>query len=373
MRRQVALALALAGCAPPAGDDPLAVGRRYVADPAVGRAALEASIVDSTNDYSRLRLESYDAWATLPEPARRVAWVTPGQAPADWFTLPADLPADPDAVRDQGELAFRAWPVQVDSALEAALDDPAAAAAAGLPTDAAGRLPLIWVQGPTGPLLACTCATCHRLDGAATFDERALHTGRPSQGAGRLDVTADGLDNPTTITDLRPVRRQTHLHHAATLRNSLAGLAVRIETLLITSAHAQHRPPRAIAFALAWYLWTLADAQPPVPGGPGADVFARTCGGCHAGPDLAGPPVPLDALAPLSPAARAIGASPDRGTGTWRVPSLRGVGTRRPLLASGEVPDLDALLDPTRGGPHPFGQTLAADDRATLLAWLRRL
>lgn len=346
------------------------LGRAYVADPAVGRAALEEAIVDSTNGYSALRLARYrpDVWGALPEAQPRVARVVPGEPPRDWLELPTEVPANLEAWRALGKAAFSTWPVKVDFALLAAIDDPETAVIAGLYVDESGALPLVWVDlGGAAP--AYTCATCHR-DGAAAFDERALHTGHPSRSAGRLDVTADGLDNPTTITDLRPIRRQTHLHRAATLKNGLLSLAVRIETLLITSAAEQQRPPRTIAFALAWYLWSLADAQPPMP--PPPAVFLQNCAGCHGGEDLAGPPVPLSALGPLGEIATAIGTS-DRGTGHWRVPSLRGVGDRRPLLASGEVPDLATLFDPDREGEHAFGRPLTAPDRATLLTWLARL
>lgn len=379
MRRQVAWALlGLTACAPdPAADAGTGwqQGAAYVADPAVGRAALEAAVVDSTNEYSALRLTHYrpEAWGALPEWRPRLARVRPGErAGAVWEEAPETVPTDAERWRALGAWAFETWPAQIDTALHAAVDTPSTAEAAGLFPNENGELPMVWVEVSTGPVLAYTCATCHRDDGQARFDERALHTGHPSQGAGRVDVTADGRDNPTTLTDLRPVRWQTHLHRTATLRNGLVSLAVRIETLLITHADG-HRPPRVIAFALAWYLWTLADTLPPMPEGPGAAIFARTCAGCHQGEALAGPAVPLEALAPLSPAARAIGESPDRGTGQWRVPSLRGVGSRRPLLASGEVPDLAALVDPARGGPHAFGQALPAAERAELLAWLSQL
>lgn len=359
----------LAACTPEAGLD---AARAYVADPAVGRAALEAALVDPTNGYSARRLERYrpEVWGALPEQRPRVALVIPGQPPGDWLDLPTELPADLDTWRALGQQAFERWPVQIDLALRAAWEDPETALNAGLYVDATGALPLVWVDLPGGPQLAYTCATCHQ-GGQARFDERALHTGRPSRGAGRLDVTADDQDNPTTITDLRPIRWQTHLHRAATLRNGLLSLAVRIETLLITSADEQHRPPRVIAFALAWYLWGLADTLPPLPAPPA--VFERACSGCHSGEALAGPPVPLTALGPLSTQAALIGGSRERGTGAWRVPSLRGVGSRHPLLASGEVSDLKALFDPERTGEHAFGRDLDPTDRAALLAWLARL
>jgi hypothetical protein len=82
----------------------------------------------------------------------------------------------------------------------------------------------------------------------------------------------------------------------------------------------------------------------------------------------------------------AIGLSADRGTGTYRVPSLRGVGSRPLLLHDASVPSLDVMFDPartsdgyaksTRGGAvkgHVFGLALDDAQRADLLAYLRGL
>jgi hypothetical protein len=82
-----------------------------------------------------------------------------------------------------------------------------------------------------------------------------------------------------------------------------------------------------------------------------------------------------------------LGLSADRGTGTYRVPSLHGVGTRGPLFHDGTLPSLEALLDPNRQiapyparlhGPgaipgHPFGLDLAGADRDALLDYLHAL
>ena len=68
------------------------------------------------------------------------------------------------------------------------------------------------------------------------------------------------------------------------------------------------------------------------------------------------------------------GASPDRETGSYRVPSLRTVGDRRRMFASGAIDDVDALLAPDRAVPgHRFGLALDAKDRKGLLVYLRGL
>ncbi len=82
-----------------------------------------------------------------------------------------------------------------------------------------------------------------------------------------------------------------------------------------------------------------------------------------------------------------VGLSASRGTGNYRVPSLHGVSSRGPLLHDASLPDLAAMLDPTRTeasyaggrlgpGPvpgHVFGLDLDTDDRADLLAYLATL
>jgi hypothetical protein len=81
-----------------------------------------------------------------------------------------------------------------------------------------------------------------------------------------------------------------------------------------------------------------------------------------------------------------------RGTGYYKVPSLKGIWYRRPFLHNGSLAQLDDLLDarrlradyvPTgfRGAgmttktvqEHEFGLALAAPDRAALLAFLKTL
>jgi hypothetical protein len=69
-----------------------------------------------------------------------------------------------------------------------------------------------------------------------------------------------------------------------------------------------------------------------------------------------------------------IGRSRDRGTGFYRVPSLRGVATRGPLLHDGTLPSLDAMFDPTRDvRGHIYGLALDERARQDLLEYLRTL
>jgi mono/diheme cytochrome c family protein len=376
----------------------------YADDPAVGRHALEISIVNHENGYSALRLARYDErhWGRLPELDARTAPILVGAggapAPAPALGDPSWASLDPESVgwslaelTALGERAFFRYPLQPSDTMPGAL----AGSDHGGVWEHEGRFGAVWVTLPRGVVRAAfTCATCHAskvadrlvpgrnnadLDAARIYDSDSVNvlTGEESGslrtmagwGRGRVDVTADGIDNPVSITDLRPVRYQQNLHHAATLRNDPIALAVRVETLIVTSHAELVRPPRKIAAALAVYLLSLAPIT-PLPTGDGAVVFARECASCHQGEAASGPPVPLAAVG-TDPA---VGTSPDRGTGSYRVPSLRAVGDRRRMFASGDIDDLDALLAPDRAVPgHRFGLTLDAKDRTALLAYLRGL
>ena len=70
----------------------------------------------------------------------------------------------------------------------------------------------------------------------------------------------------------------------------------------------------------------------------------------------------------------AAGTSPGRGTGYWRIPSLRGVGGNAPYLHHGAFPTLEAMFTPGREEPgHTFGLDLDAAERADLIAFLRTI
>jgi hypothetical protein len=161
-----------------------------------------------------------------------------------------------------------------------------------------------------------------------------------------------------------------------------------LETLLVTSSGNSVRPPRIVVWALAVYLTSLADSLPRVDEATaaapaGARLFAATCSPCHALPSFTGPPVPL-AVVGTDPA---FGESPSRGTGDYRVPSLRGVGARVALLHDGSIPSLAELLDgarllPSFGGGlhgpgpvpgHLYGLALGQGDRDALVTFLRSL
>jgi hypothetical protein len=223
-----------------------------------------------------------------------------------------------------------------------------------------------------------TCASCHSYRGVDGVPNRELDVGAElvakhprappearaialSWGPGRVDVSSSTGTEPARIPDLRPVRFLRHLQWSGAVRqNDVLSLAVRIETLVITARERTVRPPRAVTLGLALYVWSLADRLPMT---PPPLAFVRRCGGCHEGPGLAGGLVDAD-QAGTDPA---LARSPDRGTGFYRVPSLRGVGDRGPLMHDGSVAGVDALLTSSHV------PDLDDEERATLSAFLHDL
>lgn len=392
-----AAALAACSSAAPAPSDPL---RAYLESRDARRATLERSLVAPANGYSQLRLSRYATgrdgdWERLAEWNPRTEPVRASDLGRGEVSLGADAAAlelaraeagDAEALRALGERAFYSYPVQLIGYAGPALESREAALRYGLWIDERERVGgLVRAEAPAGgTAVGLTCSSCHaRVEGGklrvlpnTKLDLGRLMTdaGGDSSGArlawgpGRIDVSSAAGTEPVRIPDLRPVRYLGHLHHAGAVKqNDVTTLAVRLETLIIVSHGQARRPPRAVTLGLALYLWQLADELPAPPPAPGA--FARTCGGCHAGEALGGGLVPMAQVG----TDETVGRSADRGTGFWRVPSLRGAGSRGPLMHDASILGVDALLDPSRAGGHRFGLDLAEEERAALAAWLRAL
>jgi cytochrome c5 len=433
----VALAfVCAASCAspsPPAAPGSASDALRYLDDASFRRTGLSLSLVNPNNEYSEVRLAHYatgDAndWDRLPEwnppvdalradelDATGGAATTTLSAAAAPLSLPVSVASlgDPAFVA-LGKAAFDRYPSQLAPYFSVAVTSRDAASHYGLWVDAErGVGGLVRARMADGTaLLSLTCSSCHNARGrdgaiapglpnaalnlgAAILAAAGLRDAPPAVdpiaawGPGRVDVTTPEGTEPARIPDLRPVRFLSYLQQDATVRaTDLVALAIRIETLIITSNESALRPPRLVALALAAYVTSLADGLPSADAAwqaspHGADVFASRCTGCHAAPGLTGAPVALDVVG-TDPT---LGRSPSRGTGTYRVPSLHGVGSRGPLLHDGTVASVDAMLDPDRiaadytGGlhgsgavpGHPFGFDLSSTDRASLLAYLQAL
>jgi mono/diheme cytochrome c family protein len=421
--------MSLVGCGlPPTAVDPAS---GFLNDPAFARAEMIASLVNPDNGYSSLRLAHYATgsagdwdrlpeWNPLAEPIAAGELDTPGGASPDQLSSRAAPLALPPSVRSLddpalvalGQAAFERYPMQLAQFLSVALTSRAAAAQYGLwidETRGVGGLVRARMADGSGAL-ALTCSSCHassgaggmspgvpnaKLDlGAAILEAQGIPPSFSQDpyaawGSGRVDVTTAGGTEPARIPDLRPVRWLTYLQQDATLRvRDVTTLAIRIETLIVTSGNEQVRPPRIIALALAAYVESLAASLPSSAAAAtaspnGASVFQSACAGCHAPAGLTGPPVAL-AIIGTDPV---LGLSADRGTGSYRVPSLLGVGTRGPLLHDGTLPSVDAMFDPVRVtdafgqklhgtgavSGHAYGLDLPAGDRRDLITYLHSL
>ena len=220
---------------------------------------------------------------------------------------------------------------------------------------------------------ALTCASCHsRVVDGVVVPGLANETMNLGWGPGRIDVAIPAGEEPVAIPDLRVVALETNLHRDGTVRNNPAALAIRIETLLITAHDGAIRPPRGIrSRSPPGSARSLQRSRP-------RSRRRRRRAAPRSSPPLA-PRVMYRQRSPAHPSRSTSGTNPrvglsaNRGTGGYRVPSLREVATRGRLLHDASVPDLATLLDPSRVGGHRFGLDLTADDRAALLAYLTTL
>lgn len=258
----------------------------------------------------------------------------------------------------------------------------------------------------------------------------ALLGGEHGQPPGTTVARVHGSPFFTTRNaDLRGVRHRRFLDATASHRNrgpdDLARYAILVEfadlgafgphrmfpAAELAKQQARRRPSDAAMRALGRYLWSLDPPPSPQPvddrARRGQAVFeAEGCGRCHRPPHYTHDQ--LVAVPGFDPAAAAAMGVPvmDRtvdtdpglalrtrkGTGFYRVPSLRGLWYRDLLEHSGSIRTLEDWFDPRRldadyvptgwRGPgvrkravpgHEFGLDLPADDKAALIAFLRTL
>ena len=364
-------------------DSELELGRRFVQSLEFRRSALEQSLAVRDNGDARARLARYGVageWEALPVVNPLVAPVVELELPVFERLWSGELDGSQGSLLELGRRAFEEWPAQRLPQMAQLLgppSDPVSLARerltrVGAWRDARGRVGgLVWVRhGDSTTEPALTCASCHSRPDAAgrlvhgpasDFDLGAL-VGE-SWGAGHVDVTVDGSDNPVAVPDLRATRHQRRLHHSGNLYNSLPALAVRTETLLITASSEVVRPPREIAFAIAYYVWSLgSSSSEPEP----STLFRERCGYCHSGPTGAGELVALADVGTDGAAAR----SSARGTGGYRAPSLYRVSQRARLTHLGWPLTVEQFLDPSRQAAwpgHPFGLDLGPEQRHALV------
>jgi mono/diheme cytochrome c family protein len=231
---------------------------------------------------------------------------------------------------------------------------------------------------------------------------------------------------PSKVPDLIGIKERkyidstaTHLHrgigdlmrYAALVGFAEAANFGPYDMLLPNTKRAQARLPDEALYALALYIYSL---QPPVNPNPlnekaqaGEKIFAREgCPECHTPPLYTNnkltlaqgftrppdAPIALDVL-PLSAGTdRGLALQTRKGTGYYKVPSLKGVWYRGHYLHDGSVASLEEMFDPDRlkdthtpGGftppdrpqraikGHEFGLRLDVEERKQLIAFLRTL
>jgi hypothetical protein len=231
---------------------------------------------------------------------------------------------------------------------------------------------------------------------------------------------------PTKVPDLIGLKERQYIDHTGTHRLRGAADVMRYAALVSCCDSGDFGPHRVltdaqrkilyrmsddILFALAEYLFALTPPPNPNAGdsrvSTGKSVFDRSgCGTCHAPPlytnnklTLAqGYTPPADHPNSADIMAVSVGTDPNlalktrKGTGLYKVPSLKGVWYRGMFSHDGSVTTLEEWFDPARLGDdyiptgfkgynvtrravlgHPFGLALSAEDKAALIAFLKSL
>jgi len=231
---------------------------------------------------------------------------------------------------------------------------------------------------------------------------------------------------PAKIPDLIGIRDRKYFDHTATHLHRGIGDLMRYAAQVTFAETADFGPyhilsagtkrirqrlPDAALYALALYVYSL---QPPAnpnafdgKAAAGKEVFLREgCALCHTPPLYTNNKVtlargftpPKDKPASLDVLPVSVGTDPSlalatrKGTGYYKVPSLKGVWYRGHYLHDGSVASLEELFDPDRvkdahapGGwrpagaktwaiqGHEFGLKLKGSEREQLIAFLRTL
>jgi hypothetical protein len=232
---------------------------------------------------------------------------------------------------------------------------------------------------------------------------------------------------PTRIPDLRTLRYSHYVDATATHRmrgpEDVARYAAFVtgadpmefgshRILSDAQRRVRFRYADEVLYAIGVFLWSLEPPKNPDPVSPqlvtrGEQIFRReSCVKCHVPPNYTTGKLTLaqgwqppndhpnrDDVLPLSVGTDpALGLKTRKGTGFYKIPSLRGVWYRARLLHDGSLTSLEEMFDPARVAPdyepkganppgvtkravpgHTFGLSLNRDDKSALLAFLRSL
>lgn len=230
---------------------------------------------------------------------------------------------------------------------------------------------------------------------------------------------------PAKVPDLIGVRDRKYIDHTATHLHRGIGDLMRYAALVTSAEAAEFGPHKMLGsttrrpgvrvadealFALALYLYSLQPPPNPHPfdeqAAAGQKLFERECARCHVPPLYTnnrltvadGFEIPKNRPASLDVMPLTVGTDPGlalrtrKGTGYYKVPSLKGVWYRGRFLHDGSVTSLEEMFNPdrlkethvpggyrpigvqTRAVPgHPFGLHLGSREREQLVAFLKTL
>ena len=420
----------LTGC-PVEEEDPLLAGAEdpwaYISDIEYRRAVLERDLLETDNFYAQRRLSLYgmagSGWDLLPlrDPLSRSltdedrALLAAGEPlPFDdsqaTRLVPDTPPDDPTEWAELGRLVIDEYPLRADATYQTLAGIPGALEETGFIQAADGAwIGLRVFKDEEGEVrVAPTCGQCHcttevngipspvlgnkNMDlGRAELLGRGLDPDEPPPPdlppalrnlydlePGQADVLGDGEFNPFGIPDLGGLLRMPYLQaNANWYHRETATLAIRCETLFITSNLERSQIPRELSWAIAsWIRYQQfpppLDAVPAPEAEDGEQVFLDAdCDSCHPAPDYTS-----DRLVTIEEVGTddATSSSPVRFTGYVRIPSLRGVGLTGPWLHHGAIDTLEELFDADREEPgHMWGTDLSEEDKVALVAFLRSI
>ena len=260
-----------------------------------------------------------------------------------------------------------------------------------------------------------------------SLSARDLIAAFEAEPAGVAACNNSSLFSPVQVPDLIGIRDRKYLDHTGHMLHRDIGDLMRFSAFIqgntLNSFGDYTLPPSVPGFvfeermsdaqlyALARYIYSL---QPPRnPNRPntlsarGAGIFKREgCEGCHTPPyytnntltPARGFTPPAEHLTKYSVTQISVGTDSTlalrtrKGTGYYKVPSLRGVWYRGPFEHNGSVATLEDWFDPARLRDdyvptgfkgvgvktraikgHEFGLKLPPDDKAALIAFLRTL
>jgi hypothetical protein len=244
--------------------------------------------------------------------------------------------------------------------------------------------------------------------------------------SGGLPRWNGSLYYPTKFPDLIGIKDRKYFDHTATHAHRGIGDLMRYAALvsfadavefgsyrIVTPATTRVRARLSdeALYALALYIYSLEPPANPNPRNAkahaGEGIFRREgCGGCHTPPLYTNNKVTLaDGFTPPKEAPATLDVMPisvktdpglalatRKGTGYYKVPSLKGLWYRGHYLHDGAVASLEEMFDPNRlnethrpggwslpgSGPHAikgheFGLRLTPSEREQLIAFLRTL